>query len=245
VIVFVHGVPETAAFWDKLRSRLDRESVALSLPGFGTPRPAGFGATKDDYAGWLRGELQEMGEPVDLVGHDWGAGLTYRIASAHGELVRSWVADLGNAMHPDYEWHDLVKLWQKPGGGEAYFQQMAAAGPAQAAQGYVQMGVPADDAQALVAAVDPTMVSCILDLFRSAMPNPHRDWNDALTPTKAPGLVLHPARDPFGDEAMARAVASELGARFEVLEGLGHFWALQGPEVSAAALERFWASLDL
>lgn len=243
MIVFVHGVPETAAFWDKVRGLLERESVALSLPGFGTPRPPGFGATKDDYAAWLRGELQAMGEPDDLVGHDWGAGLTYRIATAHGDLVRSWVGDLGNAMHPDYVWHDVVRMWQQPGAGEAYFQQMAQAGPAVAAEGYVRMGVPPDDAQALVAAIDPTMVSCILDLFRSAMPNPYRDWQDAYGPAKAPGLVLHPTADPFGNEAMAAEVAAALGARFEVLDGLGHFWPLQGPEPSAAALERFWASL--
>lgn len=49
VIVFVHGVPETAAIWTGVRAALDEESVALSLPGFGCPRPDGFAATKDDY----------------------------------------------------------------------------------------------------------------------------------------------------------------------------------------------------
>lgn len=243
MIVFVHGVPETAALWDKVRSLLGRDSVALSLPGFGTPRPAAFGATKDDYVDWLTGELEALAEPVDLVGHDWGAGLTYRIATTRGELVRSWVADLGNAMHPDYVWHDLVRLWQQPGKGEAYFQQMAGATPEQAAEGYVRMGMPPDDAQEMVGTIDATMVSCILDLFRSAVPNPYRDWQDAYGPTKAPGLVLHPSADPFGDETMAAEVSSVLGARFEVLAGIGHFWPLQAPEPSVAALERFWASL--
>src|SRR5439155_3332039 len=79
VIVFVHGVPETAEMWDKMRAEIDGDSIAVSLPGFGCERPAGFPATKDAYADWLIGELEKTGEPVDLVGHDWGAGLTYRV----------------------------------------------------------------------------------------------------------------------------------------------------------------------
>ena len=58
MIVFLHGVPETAALWDKVRAEFDEETVALSLPGFGCARPDGFGATKDDYAAWLVGELE-------------------------------------------------------------------------------------------------------------------------------------------------------------------------------------------
>jgi len=242
MIVFVHGVPETAALWDKLRALIDRESIALPLPGFGCPRPAGFGATMDDYVAWLRGELKEIQGPVDLVGHDWGAGFTYRIATAHGDLVRSWAADVGNIMHPDYEWHDLGKLWQAAGAGEAYFQSQGAAGPGQQAGTFEAMGVPAEDALALASAGDATMASCILDLYRSATPNPYSHWSDAWGPTSAPGLVLHPTDDPFGAEAPAAEVASMLGATFETLQGLGHWWPLQGPEAAAATLERFWSS---
>jgi pimeloyl-ACP methyl ester carboxylesterase len=59
--VFVHGVPETAALWDALRAKLDREdSVALSLPGFGCARPAGVSATKEAYVDWLIRELEKL-----------------------------------------------------------------------------------------------------------------------------------------------------------------------------------------
>ena len=52
--VFVHGVPETPAVWHSLLAALDRpDAVALSLPGFDGARPAGFGATMDEYVGWL------------------------------------------------------------------------------------------------------------------------------------------------------------------------------------------------
>ena len=40
-VVFVHGVPNTAAVWDPVRSLLpDRDTIALQLPGFGSDPPA-------------------------------------------------------------------------------------------------------------------------------------------------------------------------------------------------------------
>ena len=129
MIVFVHGVPETAAIWDKVRRTVKGESMAVSLPGFGGPRPDSFGATKDDYVRWLVGELDEIDGPIDLVGHDWGAGLMYRVVTAHGDRLRSWAADVGNIAHPDYEWHDLAKLWQTPGEGEVFVKSQAEVPP--------------------------------------------------------------------------------------------------------------------
>ena len=66
---------------------------------------------------------------IDLVGHDWGAGLTYRVATAYGNRLRSWAADIGNIAHPDYEWHDFAKLWQTPGEGEAFVESQNAQAP--------------------------------------------------------------------------------------------------------------------
>src|SRR5271156_6814309 len=128
MIVLVHGVPEIAALWGGGRERRGEGAVALWLPGFGCPRPDGFGATMDDYAQWLADELTSYDEPIDLVGHDWGALLTYRMATAHGRLLRSWVADVGGAVHPDYVWHDVAQIWQTPGDGEALVAQMIEGG---------------------------------------------------------------------------------------------------------------------
>ena len=48
--------------------------------GLGRPGSDGFGATADDYAAWLVGELETGREPVDLVGHDCGGGHVARVA---------------------------------------------------------------------------------------------------------------------------------------------------------------------
>lgn len=242
MIVFVHGVPETAAIWRKVRDRLGRESVALAMPGFGCPRPEGFGATKDDYVEWLVGELDRIEGPVDLVGHDWGAGLTFRVATAYVDRLHSWAADIANVAHPDYEWHDFAKLWQTPGDGESFVESQDALAPAERATLFEAMGVPPDDALEMATASDPTMGACILALYRSATPNPHHAWGP-WAPTTAPGLVLHPTEDPFGEERLAAEVAAALGARFERIDGAGHFWPYQAPDQAAAILEAFWSTL--
>lgn len=243
MIVFLHGVPETAAIWRKVRAAVDRPSTALSLPGFGCPRPDGFPATKDAYAEWLHGELDAVGEPVDLVGHDWGAILTYRIAATHPEVLRSWVADVGNTVHPSYQWHAFAQQWQTPGDGEAWVEAQDAQPAEERAAGYQLFGLDPEDAEEMAGAGDRTMGECILALYRSAVPNPAADWGP-WSPSERPGLVLHPSDDPFSDAAMAAEVAEALGAGFTTMEGAGHFWPYQAPAVGAAALTSFWSSLD-
>ena len=60
-IVFVHGVPNTAAVWNPVRSLLpDRDTIAVQLPGFGRDAPAGFSGTRYAYRDWLIDQLEAM-----------------------------------------------------------------------------------------------------------------------------------------------------------------------------------------
>jgi pimeloyl-ACP methyl ester carboxylesterase len=243
VIGFVHGVPETAAIWDGVRAALDRPSTALALPGFGCPHPDGFGATADEYVTWLVEQLDAVGEPVDLVGHDWGALLTVRVATRFGDRLRSWAVDIGNVVHADYVWHPFAQIWQQPGEGEAFTAAQRATPVADRAAALVAtMGLSDADALELAAGEDELMDASILALYRSAVPNVHAAWGP-WSPTAAPGLILHATADPFSDEALARASAAQLGARVELLADAGHFWPYQAPEAAAELLERFWTSL--
>ncbi len=239
MIVFLHGVPETAQLWDRLRAQLEQPSIALGLPGFGRARPEGFTATKDAYVEWLVAELTALGEPVDLVGHDWGAGLTYRVATAVPQLLRSWVADIANVIHPDYRWHDFAQIWQTPGEGEAFMAQRLEAQPDDAAALFEMFGVDHEAAVAMARENDATMSDCILDLYRSATPNIAALWPSVTGASPVPGLVLCPSDDPFGDEAMSQAVATSLGAQHRNLPGLSHWWPLQDPAGSARVIEEF------
>ena len=116
--IFVHGVTDTNRLWDGVLSHLSRgDTQAVSLPGFGVDAPAGFGSTKEEYVGWLIGALERIGEPVDMVGHDWGALLTERVVCLRPDLIRTWAAG-GGALDEAYEWHPVAKMWQTPGQGE-------------------------------------------------------------------------------------------------------------------------------
>ena len=240
MIVFVHGVPETAAYWDLLRAEIAEPSVALALPGFGTPRPEGFGATKDDYADWLAGELEAIGEPVDLVGHDWGAGFTYRVVTTRPELVRTWAADVATIVHPGQVWHDFAQVWQTPGDGEAFIEAQLATPPEDQAPTFVEMGMTHEAALATVGAMDATMGACILDLYRSATPNTWATWGSAMAPTGRPGLIIDATEDTFSNTRKSLEVAEILGAEVGTLDGLHHFWAIEDPAAGAALLSDFW-----
>jgi pimeloyl-ACP methyl ester carboxylesterase len=243
--VLVHGVPETAAVWDPLRSRLQRtDIVALQLPGFGCARREGFGATKEEYVAWLIGELEglQADGPVDLVGHDWGGGLVARVVSLRPDLVRSWASDAVGLADVDFEWHDFAKLWQTPGAGEDFWDQLLAQPVEERSIVFQTFGVSTDQALIMAAGVDRTMAGCILALYRSAV-DVGKEWGPEFQGVPVPGLVLVPAEDPFLSMKTARAAAERVGATVAELAGASHWWMLQDPAPGAAALERFWASL--
>ena len=233
--VFVHGVPDTAAMWTPLLAELARDDViTLSLPGFGTPVPAGFGATKDEYAEWVAERVAEIDEPVDLVGHDWGSLLTQRVALTRPELLRSFVMSDG-AVADNFTWHDLALQWQTPGTGEQIMELMTG-------DAIVLALRDADhpDPEGAATAIDDTMKSCTLSLYRSAI-----DIVGAWVPqgrAARPGLVLWGANDPYGPPAYGERIAEAMGAELVVLDA-GHWAPAQRPRETVAALEAFWADI--
>lgn len=244
MIIFLHGVPETAELWDDIRSAIGRESQAWKLPGFGCPRPAGFSATKDAYVDWVLAELDKLGEPVDLVGHDWGGGFSLRIGTTYANRVRSWVSDVGSLFAPDYVWHDFAQIWQTPDAGEQFWRDQLAAPAENRVATYQFFGLDETAATKLAGMADATMAECVLDLYRSATPNPYADWADSYAPSPAPGLMLIASDDPFVNPATATATAEAVGARTATLSGVSHFWPMQDPHQGAKVLNEFWDSLD-
>ncbi len=246
-IVLVHGNPETAAIWGPLRAELGRDDVlALSPPGFGAPVPDGFGATSDDYVAWLIGELVAIGEPVDLVGHDWGGGHVARVACARPDLLHSWVTDVAGLFDPEYVWHDFAEIWQTPGAGEENIEATLALPVADRASLYESLGMTPEVAAAIAEGFNADMGRCILALYRSAAQPALREWGKDFESAGArPGLVITAADDPFtGGPDMSRRSADRAGAQFVVLEGVGHWWMVQDPASGAQALNTFWDGLS-
>lgn len=244
--VFVHGNPETSAIWGPLLIELHHPAaITLSPPGFGAAVPESFGATADEYAAWLASELERLGAPVDLVGHDWGGGHVMRIAMERPDLIRSWAMDIAGCFAPDYVWHDLAQVWQTEGAGEDFVAGTASMPVADRAAMFESLGMTPDIAQAVAEAADDAMGRCILSLYRSAaQPAMARLGEELGAAASRPGLVIVPTEDEYtGGEARARWSAEQAGAEVAVLQGLGHWWMIQNPAAGAHALRSFWRSL--
>ena len=237
--IFVHGVPDTHHVWDALRPHLSRDDVtAVDLPGFSSPVPDGWSATKEEYVDWLIAAVEKAGEPVDIVGHDWGALLTARLVSLRPDLVRSWAIG-GAAIDEDYVWHDMARSWQTPGVGEQVMQAMSGAA---LEAGMTAAGVPAEHASVTASNVDDTMKDCILKLYRSATEF-GKEWQPDTEKIDRPGLLIWGGKDPYMPVDFARKMAERTGARLLVFDDASHWWPLEKPAEGASALEEFWASV--
>ena len=102
-VVLVDGNPEGAMVWDRLAAQLPETPVRLSPPGFDAPVPSGFQPTGAGYRDWLIAELEALGRPVHLVGHDAGGGHVVRVACARPDLLVSWASDSLGVFDPGSE----------------------------------------------------------------------------------------------------------------------------------------------
>ena len=246
--VFVHGNPECDAIWSRLVEALSARGVddvvLLSPPGFGAPVPDGFEATPGGYATWLAGELDAIDGPIDLVGHDWGAGHVFGLLADRPDLVRSWAADCGGLIHPDYVWHDMAQAWQTPEVGEQVIDAMTGPPADERTATFVGLGMPDDVAAACGKAADATMGACVLTLYRAAASPFMAELGDRVAAAdRPPGLVLIALDDAYVPADLAAETAVRLDASVAELADQGHWWMLSAPDAAADALTGFWADL--
>ncbi len=239
--VLIHGVPDTPALWGPVLERLDRTDVLTpQLPGFGIPLPDGFSPDKETYVGWLVAQLEVVGEPVDLVGHDWGSLIVQRVASTRPDLIRTLACGAGT-VDAEYRWHDMAQLWQTPGAGEEMVGAFASMSTAERTEGLAGAGAPADLAALQSPHIDATMGNCILGLYRSAV-DIGAEWQPAVDAMpRRPALVLWGRDDPFVEPRFGERLAARLDARLEMLP-CGHWWPWERAAETAAALQRLWSS---
>ena len=239
--VLVHGVPDTEHMWDRLAAALGpREVVRLSLPGFGTEVPIGWTATKEAYTDWLVARLEEIGEPVDLVGHDWGAILCQRVASVRPALIRTLACGSG-PLDVEYEWHPMAQAWQTAEVGEQVMTALMEIAPADLEAGLAAGGSGPELAAIQAPRVDARMAECILALYRSAI-DVGAEWQPAVDAmAHRPAMVFHGADDAFVPVEIAARLATRLGAELIVYPDTGHWWAWERADQTAAALTRLWS----
>jgi pimeloyl-ACP methyl ester carboxylesterase len=247
-LVLVHGNPECDAVWGPLLEHLDRSDVRLlSPPGFGAPLPDDFTPTIAGYHDWLVGELEAIGRPVDLVGHDMGATRVVHVAMTRPDLLRSWASDTLGSFDPEYVWHPLAQRWADPVGGERAVDELMRGTRTRRTASMIVRGVrDARVASAMAAAQGPEMGRAIVALYRSsAQPAMARLGRDLHRAAQRPGLSILATRDVVvGTEAQRRRSAARAGATVAAVDA-GHWWHVEAPAAAADALEGFWRQLDL
>ena len=248
--VLVHGNPETSAIWGPLIAALSDQGIndvtTLSPPGFGAPTPDGWDGTASAYVAWLAAELRKIEGPIDLLGHDWGAGHVFGLLGTQPNLVRSWACDCAGLIHPDYQWHDMAQVWQTPGAGEEAVAAMAALPTDERQAMYEGLGLTPDIARDLAeAAAGPEMGRCVLSLYRSgAQPALANLGEKLFNADLPPGLVIDATGDAYVATDLAAEVIPKLDAQHLELTDEGHWWMISAPQAAAAGLARFWKSLS-
>ena len=247
--VFVHGNPESDAIWGPLVAALgDRgvtDVVLLSPPGFGAPTPDGWEATPAAYVGWLQDELNKLDGPIDLVGHDWGAGHVFGLLAEQTGQLRSWAADCAGLLHADYVWHDMAQVWQTPEAGEEAIAGMVGLPAEERTALFTGLGMTPEIATSLAEAATEEMGRCVLTLYRAAaQPALVELGKRVVAAGRPPGLVINATADAYVSADLGAEVATTLEAQTLTLADLGHWWMIQDPDQAAAGLVDFWAGLE-
>ena len=107
------------------RARPHRRRGARRSRASGTRRPPAGPPPRRRTPAWLEAQLDAIGEPVDLVAHDWGAILAQRVASLRPDLIRTLACGSG-PLDETYTWHAMAQAWQTPEVGEQIVEGMLA-----------------------------------------------------------------------------------------------------------------------
>ncbi|MEO0550899.1 MAG: alpha/beta hydrolase [Pseudomonadota bacterium] len=241
-VFFLHGVPDTPAMWGPVIEALQLEPgsfVAPAMPGFASPVPDGFACTKEAYVDWYADKIEAVAAehgPVDLVGHDWGAIITIRVASLRPDLVRTWT--VANALpHPEYKWHTMARRWQTPIIGEL---MMALTSAAALKKAIIDEGIPPDLATEETAHWNSDMKGAILKLYRSAK-TVGTDWYADIAKLPKRALIFWGVDDPYVPVWVAEKFAADTGVALNKQEQTGHWSIIERAPQLAAALKAHWA----
>ncbi|MDQ4055348.1 MAG: alpha/beta fold hydrolase [Actinomycetota bacterium] len=97
VVVLLHGFPERSTSWRKVAPALHERgyrTVALDQRGYS---PGARPPRRRDYrltllSADVEALVERIGEPVHLVGHDWGAAVAWTVATRRPDLLRTLTA---------------------------------------------------------------------------------------------------------------------------------------------------------
>jgi pimeloyl-ACP methyl ester carboxylesterase len=256
-VLLVHGFPETWWAFHKLIPLLASEHrvIAVDLPGFGDS-----GHERDDYTSSFAAEsLRQVIEhldlgPVHLTGQDIGGISTFRLATGHPELIRSYAAietglpGFGLEMLADVThggtWH--IGVLAAPGIPEMLLtgrERDFLAGYAYPAMSATEGAISEQDIDEFTRAYSrPDGFRGATGLYRSMLKEGEEIKQIvAQQQLTMPVLAVGAGTGQFTYGTMAQVAQNVTQAN---LDGIGHLAAIEHPEALAQTLLGFYRTLD-
>ena len=243
LVLLLHGFPQNSTSWQHVWPGLAAAGYRVVAPD---QRGYSPGARPSAVANYRMPELvadvlglvDQLGAGrADVVGHDWGAGVAWQVASRHPDRVRSLAAvsvphplAFAEALRTDPDQREksrYMRLFQQPGTAEA----------ALLADGGMDdlFGVcPPETRGYLERMRAPGALTAALNWYRAM----DRATVEGLRPVRVPTLHVWGDADPALGESATRASAVHVAApyRLEVLAGVGHWVPELAPELLTALL---------
>jgi len=246
-VLLLHGFPDDLQLWSALAPRLEAAGfhvIALDQRGCGASEaPAGLQHYRiDRLVGDAAGVLKALGShaPVHVLGHDWGAVVTWCLAINRPEIVRSAVAI--SVGHPTE--YARAGLEQKRKGLYTIGWQFPV---------LAERWLVADDWARMRHWLrqHPDPQSCLRNLARTGRLTAGLNWYRANLRSMllkswpqctVPMLGIWGSEDHcLAEDQMARSGRRVSGAwRYERIEGAGHWLPLEEPQrIASLAIDWF------
>jgi pimeloyl-ACP methyl ester carboxylesterase len=251
-VVLLHGFPDSGRLWRHQIPALVESGFKVIVPdmrGYGrSDKPPEVEAyTMDLLVGDVLAVMDAAGvQRAHVVGHDWGAGVVWALATVAGDRVdRVVTLSVG---HPATFFADGFEQHQKSW-YMLLFQFEGIAEQWLSAENWANLralfGHP--DADATVAALEADgSLTPALNYYRANVP-PARFLLPPLElpPVQAPTMCIWSSGDPVLTEGQMRRSAAHVAGpwRYERLDGPGHWMQLEAPdEVNRLLIDFFGAS---
>lgn len=243
-VVLLHGNPDSSLLWQAtIEAMAPRfHCIAPDLPGYGlSTATEDFDYSLEGQADFVDELMRMLGirEPVNLVGHDFGAIFCMAWMARHPRKVRR-LALSNTAFFADYAWHVWARLWRRRGLGELSMALMNR--PAFSfAYRRGSPAVPLRYVRAAYALATPAVKRNILRLYRAVRPESFAGWEARYfeAAQDVPVQVLWGDGDPYIPDRFAERFHAR---RVVHVPRAGHWLPLVAPQAVAGHLMEFFAA---
>jgi pimeloyl-ACP methyl ester carboxylesterase len=243
-LVLLHGFGAERSVWDPIvRELAGRRVIRLDLRGSGESESGAGPALMEQLAGDLAELLDALQvERAAIVGHSLGGYVTFAFFRMYAERVAGLALVASHARGDSPELaatrEALARAAERDGSMDAivefYRPRLVAPQRNGATSGAL------DDVTAMMARQDPRGAAQLLRGMKERL-----DSRDLFADVAVPAVVIAGGEDALIPLEVTREVAEGIsGARFVLLEDVGHSVMVEAPERAAAALAAFAGTID-